>query len=291
MKKIAYMFVAALGLVSCSQDEMIENSTSSNAIFASLEENSRVAIDEKLYLSWEKNDKFIAFQSYTLQGQGKVTTGTAYELEPTYAKSKTGMFNPADGQAADYAPAYAIYPAQLNPKYNGDGSIIEKTDWDTMEKYKADGGDGTYTITLPDGNNNLGLDAPMFGNVLNEKVTFRLVTGMLKINLAQTTLDIANVKEVTVTTKDIALAGDTKIATIEGKWGAKYIVAEPIAKAGSNVMTIPAKCAIDNIYYIPAPQAIYPEIKVSVSDGTKVEERTFTNADIKFGTMYNVFKK
>ena len=156
----ALLFAAAL-ITGCSNEEIMENRTSSDdvTLIATTGADTRTTVDGNNKVKWTADDEFYAFGGAT--GTDKVYKATAkFTLSSTSSEDTEGSFTGQLTGSKSYLQ-YAVYPFSA---YNSE----------------------KMTVTFPASYTYSNSNAPMFGTVNSNqsKVNFdRLLSGMMRIKL------------------------------------------------------------------------------------------------------------
>lgn len=206
MKKITRIVpvvLGALALASCSSDEMFSNAEVLEAtqagegeMIAVVDENpdavTRYGLDNaNTMFVWSQGD------TYTVYDQ-TLTKYSEFDLDPAYSGSKAGKFTVQAGQEdivdadGNSTARYGVFPYRAANKIvlNGDHT---KTFFTTLPSSFA------YEEITHGANGDLGENVgvvsplPLWGSVKNEtgsrKITFWMMTGMLKVDLSEVPAD------------------------------------------------------------------------------------------------------
>lgn len=272
MKKIFVMMLAALGMVSCSQEEFIENENTNGAkaIVAQMPINSRISIDG-MNLTWSKGNKFTPLDAD--YASAKTTNDhNYYQLVNEDADKSNGRFTPCkEMENIKFEPRYAIYPYYLyNSKESVNGKIILKYLNDPTYSHWGKTPQITY------------MDAPMFGEIIDNQVQFKFTTAMLKIDISGLGAEqLAKVTDIKIATPNYKLSGKCEL---DEKMQVKQIAGEEGKKY---TLTVSSAYAIGNVYYVPVPKGDYPQMSITATiDGTSVSCGTRKNISFACGNMY-----
>ena len=206
MKKITRIVpvvLGALALASCSSDELFSNAAALEAtqagddeMIAVVDENpdavTRYGMDNaSTMFVWSQNDTYTVFDQY-------LTKAAEYKLDPKYSGSKAGLFVLSKGkdivdEGGNSTARYGIFPS------SADNELRFKdyawTLYMTLPSVFA------YEKIINGENGDLGTNegavSPLrlWGAVANEsgsrKITFKMMTGMLKVDLSEIPFDYA----------------------------------------------------------------------------------------------------
>lgn len=185
MKKIYLAALAIFTMVSCTQNDLVEDNAQ-NILYASMQPNSRLAVNG-YEVKWAKGDAFLAITNdlgtpqnakYTLMGEESTKVGK-FASE----KNVNGL-------------KYAMYPA------------------DSYHNTRLDGADHAYIVSIlkkeyASGKESLNL-LPLYGKIEGSKVSFNHTVAVLKITI--TGLDVTKYTKVKVSANR-GIAGYFKVDT------------------------------------------------------------------------------
>lgn len=207
MKKITRIVpfvLGALALASCSSDELFSNTAALEAteagdgeMIAVVDENpdavTRYGMDNaSTMFVWSQGD------TYTVYDQ-TLTKYSEFDLDPAYSGSKAGKFTVQTGQEdivdadGNSTARYGVFPYRASNKIvlNGDHTKTFFTTLPSSFAYEeiAHGANGDLADDVVGSVSPL----PLWGSVKNEsgsrKITFWMMTGMLKVDLSEVPAD------------------------------------------------------------------------------------------------------
>lgn len=228
-RKLYFVIVGLLVLMSCNDVEMVEGQLSKSKVKAILEQSSsssRLLVDGTK-LSWADDDQLVRFYSDGTE-QWKLVDG---------AGTGTANFE-LIGEAMKGDKMGAAYPSSYDPKLN----------------------DSELTMTLP--SNKVVTDAcdlPMWASPNNESLEFIHLSAVLKMLIKN--IPEGNNTLIVEADKPIAGTFSANINVSGGKQGLKYV------ENGSNKVVITLKEGqTEQELYLPLPMGEYQYIKFSLSN-------------------------
>ena len=238
-KSLFYIAAAALALVSCNEEELVQVPVNqvNGVLTVAFEQDgaTRTTItsseDKSNTLAWSEGDEIAVFGE----------TAVKY----TISDVKAGIFQVANGATAPTEITGVAFPYSANASLNG----------------------STLTMTLPseiDQTTAGELDLPMWATVSEGNITLKHLAGVLKVNLAEVP---AGYNTLTVTA-DKPISGSFSAELKEGEYP---VLASASAESG-NTVTVKFTESSSPILYLPLPVDEYNSIVVSVS-GTDKEPK------------------
>lgn len=261
-KSLFYIAAAALALVSCNEEELVQVPVNqvNGVLTVAFEQDgaTRTNITSTTNegktsntLAWSEGDEIAVFG------------GTAVKY--TISDVKAGIFQVANGATAPAEITGVAFP------YSEDVSLTENT----------------LTMTLPsviDQTTAGELDLPMWATVSEGNITLKHLAGVLKVNLAEVP---AGYNTLTVTADK----------PISGTFTATTNAADPVLVSSSEVganktvtVTFAGATAEPNDYtlYLPLPVGGYASIVVSVTDGTNTKVlKQWTDKTVERAQVYS----
>ena len=223
------MAVAALTALSCSQDDLTDQSAlkGNTTIVASFEEaDTRTSVNDKNEVVWEKDDAFGLFYTANSKNAPKVAQFSCSTADGT---STSASFSGTLDD--DVTTSYAVYPYDKNMSLSG----------------------STVTMKLPATfNYTEASNGPMYASASNisNKLDFKHLAGLLKLTVS---------KGIDAKAKKFVITADKNIA---GTCTADLSTTYPTLTVSSNgdktiIVNLEIETAGSMTFYIPIPTGTY----------------------------------
>ena len=260
MKKITRIVpvvLGALALASCSSDELFSNAaaleatqTEGDEMIAVVDENpdavTRYGLDNaSTMFVWSEGDRYTVFDQ-------TLTKSAEYTLDSKYSGSKAGLFTPDGGKASDIVDGegnstarFGVFPYSIDNGLSYDFPTHKWTLFMTLKPEFA-----WAKITNGD-NGDLGENEgsvaplPLWGavsdNAGSRKITFKMMTGLLKVDLREIPAEKYASGSLVVKSATHQLSGSfkadiTEATAAEFSGDAGDVVLEPNGSAANNTI-------------------------------------------------------
>ena len=258
LKAAACMAAVALAAISCSQDELTDQSVlkGNTTIVASFEgANTRTSVNEDNQVVWNKDDAFGLFYTSDTQTAPKAEKFTCPNADGT---STTATFGGT--LEGEVTTSYAVYPYQ-------EGMSLSTA---------------TVTTTLPASfNYKAASNGPMYAKAsdISKSIQFKHLTGLLKLTISK---GITNKAKKFVITADKAIAGtatadlstDNPVLAVADQNNSKTITVNLNVSATEDQVTT---------FYIPIPVGVYTTLSAKLlgdGDSELFVTKEWTNVNV-----------
>lgn len=260
-KSLFYIATAALALVSCNEEELVNApvSQAKGVLTATFNQDAatRTSIngDSNNALTWSTGDAIAVFSG----SQESAATVTEYTLTDGQG-SASGTF---EGVVISEDKLGAVFPYSEKASLNN----------------------GALSIELPNAITQTGseLDVPMWGKIDGGNISFKHLAGLLKVNLTEIP---EGYNQLTVTA-DKPISGTFTANTSDENPGLVSNSNTGSYKTVTVTFTAATSENNDAVLYLPLPIGTYESIVVSVTDGTNTKVlKQFSDINVERAKVY-----